>query len=79
MNSQDNNNLNDLLKQASEKTGMDMNNLKNNASNGNIANLVSKMNPKDAARFQEILNNPELAQQMLNSPQAQMLMKKFMK
>lgn len=78
MNNQ-NDNLNDLLNQASQKTGMDINNLKNNINNGQLNSLLSKMKPNDAARFQEVLNNPQLAQQMLSSPQAQMLMKKFMK
>lgn len=78
MNNQ-NQNLNDLLNQASQKTGMDINNLKNNINNGQLNSLISKMKPNDAARFQEALNNPQLAQQMLSSPQAQMLIKKFMK
>ncbi len=73
------NSLNDLINQAGKKTGLNPDNLKQSIDNGKLDNLVSKMKPEDAARFKEILNNPQLAQQMLNSPQAQMLIKKFMK
>ena len=73
------NSLNDLINKAGQKTGIDPNTLKQNIDNGKLDSLVSKMNPADAARFKQILNNPQLAQQMLNTPQAQMLIKKFMK
>ncbi|WMJ24404.1 hypothetical protein RBG61_06975 [Paludicola sp. MB14-C6] len=75
MNNQNNNNVNDLLNQAKQQTGIDPESLKN----GNLDNIISKMKPQDAAKFKEILSNPQLMQQMLSSPQAQLLMKKFMK
>lgn len=76
---QNDNSLNDLIKQAGMKTGIDPNMLKQNVDNGKLDNLVSKMKPADAAKFKQIMANPQLAQQMLNTPQAQMLIKKFMK
>jgi hypothetical protein len=68
-------NENDLINQVKKQIGIDPESLKN----GNIDNIISKMKPQDAARFKEILSNPQLMQQMLSSPQAQMLMKKFQK
>jgi len=35
------------------------------------------MKPQDAKRFQEILNNPALAKQLLNTPGAQKLIRRF--
>lgn len=71
------NNLNDLIKQASQKTGVNSSDLKNNIDNGKLDALLAQMRPADAQRFQQVLSNPALAQQMLNSPQGQMLIKKF--
>lgn len=77
MNSNDKN-INDLIKQASMKAGVDPNALKQNVDNGKLDALISRMNPQDAQRFKAVLGNPLLAQQMLNTPQAQALIKKFM-
>lgn len=73
-----NQNLDDLIKLASAKSGVDANKLKGNVENGKLDSLIAKMKPQDAQKLQQILNNPQLAQQMLNTPQAQALVKKFM-
>lgn len=75
----DNNQYDDLLKQAGGRIGMDPQSIAKNASNGKLENLISRMKPDEASRFKEALANPKLAEQILKSPQAQMLMKKFMK
>ena len=74
-----NDSLNDLINQAGKTTGVDPQNLKATIDSGKLDNLLAKMNPKDAAKFQQIVQNPQLAQQMLNTPQAKMLIKQFMK
>lgn len=79
MNFSNSNDLNDLIKQAGQNTGIDPNSIKNNIDNGKLEDIMAKMKPADAQRFQNILSNPQLAQQMLKTPQAQMLIKKFMK
>ncbi|MEG2429823.1 MAG: hypothetical protein RSA99_05515, partial [Oscillospiraceae bacterium] len=53
------------------------NTLKQNIDNGKLDSLLAQMRPADAQRFQQVLSNPMLAQQMLNTPQGQMLIKKF--
>lgn len=73
-----NNNINDLIKQASSKIGTDPAQLKQTIDSGKLDDLLKKMSPNDSKKFQEILNNPQMAQQMLNTPQAQMMIKKFM-
>ena len=74
-----NDNINDFLKQAGAKIGADPAQLKQAVDNGKLDDLVKKMNPRDAQKLQQVLANPQLARQMLNSPQAQMLIRQFMK
>lgn len=76
---QNNDNLNDLINEAGKRTGVDPKNLKQTIDSGKLDQLVSKMNPKDAEKFRNIINNPQMAQQMLNTPQAKLLIKQFMK
>lgn len=74
-----NNSINDLIHQAGMKTGINPDNIKQNIDSGKLDDLVSKMSPNDAAKFKQLMANPAMAQQMLNTPQAQMLIKRFMK
>lgn len=70
--------MDDIIKQAGMKAGVNPETLKNNIDNGKLDNLVSKMRPQDAAKFKQAMSNPQMAQQLLNTPQAQMLIKRFM-
>lgn len=72
------NSLKDLLNQAGQKAGIDPRVLKEKADSGKLDEIVANMRPQDAANFQRIMSNPALAQQMLNTPQAQALIRKFM-
>ena len=71
-----NSQLDDLIRQAGQKAGVDPASLKNTIDSGK---LLQKMNPKDAQRLEQVLGNPQLAQQMLNTPQAKKLIQQFMK
>lgn len=75
----DNNSLNDLIRQAGQKTGVDPDKLKQTIDSGKLDDLLAKMNPQDAEKFRQIVQNPQLAQQMLNTPQAKLLIRQFMK
>ena len=79
MNFKDNNNLTNLISQAGSRAGVDPQSLKEKIEGGKLDELVAKMNPNDAQKFKNVMSNPLLAQQMLNTPQAQMMIKKFMK
>lgn len=76
---QHNDNLNDLIQQAGRSAGVNPNQLKQVVDSGKLDDLLKKMRPQDAQRFQQILSNPQLAQQMLNTPQAKRLIRQFMK
>ena len=74
-----NDNLNDLISEAGKKSGVDPKVLKNTIDSGKLDELLSRMSPKDAEKFRQIVSNPQLAQQMLNTPQAKLLIKQFIK
>lgn len=76
---QHNDNLNDLINQAGRSAGVDPQSLKQTIDSGKLDDLLKKMRPQDAAKFQQIISNPQLAQQMLNTPQAKMLIRQFIK
>lgn len=74
-----NDNINNLINEAGKKAGVDPASLKQTIDTGKLDNLLAKMNPRDAEKFRQIVNNPQMAQQLLNTPQAKMLIKQFMK
>lgn len=76
---QHNDNLNDLINQAGHSAGVDPQSLKQTIDSGKLDDLLKKMRPQDAAKFQQIISNPQLTQQMLNTPQAKMLIRQFVK
>lgn len=75
----DNNSMESFINMASQKIGTNPQDMKKKIDSGKLDNLISTMKPQDAKKIQDILSNPALAQQMLNTPQAQMLIKQFMK
>lgn len=75
---QNNNQYDNLIKQASSQSGTNPQELKNAIDSGKLDELLKKMNPRDAQKFNEIINNKALAEQMLKTPQAQALIKSFM-
>lgn len=76
---QNNSQYDDLIKQAGRSVGANPNELKQSIDSGKLDDLLKKMRPADAAKFQQIVNNPQLSKQLLNTPQAQALIKKFLK
>ena len=69
--------LSGLINEAGKKAGVNPATLQQNVQNGQLDALLANMKPQDAKRFQEILNNPALAKQILNTPQAQKLVRRF--
>lgn len=76
---QNNNGLNDLIQEAGRRSGVDPASLKRTIDSGKLDDLAAKMKPKDAERLRQVLGNPKLAEQMLKTPQAQQLIRQFMK
>lgn len=74
-----NNEMNKLLKNAQQKTGIDMNQMKQAADSGNLDDFINKNLSKDAtARLKNVLSDKEATQKLLSTPQAKELMKKLM-
>ena len=72
------NELNAMLASLSIQLGTTPQNLKKSAQNGQLDQMLQKLNAKDTEKLQSVLQNPEAANQLLNSPQAQQLIKLLM-
>ncbi len=77
MNKPDPRNMNELIQKASQQLGTSSGELKRQIDNGKLDEIMKKLPPQQAQNFQNILNNPELAKKLMDTPQAKMLMKKF--
>lgn len=73
-----NNNLNDLMDTLSARLGTDPNKIKQAAQQGEMQNLLKKMNPKQAEQLQKVLSDEQAAKKLLDTPQAKMILKKLM-
>lgn len=71
------NELEKLLQVASQRLGTSPEQLKQGAASGQLSELLSNMDPVDAQNLQRVLNDREAAQKILDSPQAQELMKRL--
>lgn len=71
------NELENLLRTVSQRLGTTPEQLKQSAQNGNLADVINGMDPADAQNLQRVLNDQQAAQKILNSPQAQALLKKL--
>lgn len=71
----DENNINKLLSSLSKQLGMSENQIKNAAQSGNIGGALKNTDSNKSKKIEEILNDPEKTKQILNSPQAQALIK----
>ena len=73
-----NSEINSLLNGLSERLNTTPEQLRANLEKGNLDSVVSKMSSGQAKRLQKILDNPEQSEKILNSPQAQVIIKKLM-
>ncbi len=77
MSTNNNDQLENLLKNVSDKLGVDKENLKQSVQSGDISKTLNNLDPKDANRLQKILSDKQATQKLLSTPQAQQLLKKF--
>lgn len=70
--------IENILNSLAQKLGENSNEIKKNAQKGEVGSLLNKMDSKQASKVQEILNDKEKTEQLLNTPQAQALIKKLM-
>ena len=66
--------MNELLSQLSKKLGMSKEQIAGAAEKGDVDSLLQNTDC-DTSQVKSILNDPEKTKQLLNSPQAQALMK----
>lgn len=70
--------IENILNSLAKKLGENPNEIKKNAQKGEVGSLLNKMDGKQASKVQEILNDKEKTERLLNTPQAQALIKKLM-
>ena len=71
----DNKKVNKLLGEVSKKYGISKEQLESAAQSGHIENLLKNTNPNQSKQIESVLSDPEKAKKLLQSPQAQALMK----
>lgn len=71
------NNVTPAVKKISEGLGCSEEEVQNAVQSGNVNNIISKLNPTQAKQVSQILSNPEASKKIMESPQAQALIKKF--
>lgn len=71
-------NLQNLINTASQRLGTSPESLKKASEQGNVQDLLSGLSGDQAKKVQQILNDKEASQKLLNTPQAQALLKKLM-
>lgn len=72
------NELQNLLNTVAKRLGTNPEALKKGAQDGDLSKLLGNLSANDAKKFQQVLNDPQAANKLLNTPQAQELMKKFL-
>ncbi|MDF2567382.1 MAG: hypothetical protein K0R90_838 [Oscillospiraceae bacterium] len=69
--------LDELLKMASKKMGTSPEQLKSQLESGNLKDVLKNSNSKGSNKLNQVLSNPDIAEQLLKSPQARQLLKKL--
>ena len=70
-------NINKILESLSRQLGVSEDKIKNSAQSGNVQDMLKNADQKQAKKIEDILNDPEKTREILNSPQAQALLKMF--
>ena len=73
----ENNNANKLINELTKRLGISENQMQNAMKSGNIDDVLKNTDNSKAQQIQSILNDPEKTREIMNSPQAQALLKLF--
>lgn len=72
--------INKLLRNASKKTGIDANKLKNAAKSGNMEDFANKnLSPEASQKLKSVLSDKSSVEKLLSTPQAKELLKNLLK
>lgn len=66
-----------LLQAVSKKLGIPASQLRQDLEAGKFDNAMKNMSQKDAAKFQQVVNNPKIVEKLMNAPQAKALYEKL--
>ncbi|MCH5297844.1 MAG: hypothetical protein J1E85_09260 [Ruminococcus sp.] len=69
------NNANKMLDELSRRLGVSQQTIKEAAESGNVNDLLKNTNSESSEQIRSVLNDPQKAQKILNSPQAQAIIK----
>ncbi len=70
--------INSLINQLSEHLGADSSQVRDALQRGNLDKVLQNMDTSQAQKISAILSDPQQAQKVLSTPQAQALIKKLM-
>ncbi len=70
--------INSLINQLSQRLGADSSQVKDALQKGNLDKVLHNMDQKQAQKISAILSDPEESKKVLSTPQAQALIKKLM-
>ena len=71
----DNKNMNKLINELSKKLGVSSDKIQSAAENGNVNEMHKSSDSSNARKMEDILKDPQKTKEILNSPQAQKLLK----
>ncbi len=66
-----------LLNMASKKFGTTPDKLRNNLQSGDLSQVMKGMDSSDSEKLQQALSSPDMMKKVMNSPEAQALIKKL--
>lgn len=69
------NNLDKLISNLSKQLGVSENQIKNAAKTGDVNDMLKNADSDQTDKIKSVLNDPEKTKEILNSPQAQALIK----
>ena len=69
------NNLDKLISNLSKQLGVSENKIKNAAKTGDVNDMLKNADSDQTDKIKSVLNDPEKTKEILNSPQAQALIK----
>lgn len=70
-----NDNINKLLAGLSKQLGVSENQIKSAAQSGKVEEMLKNADTQQSEKIQAVLSDPQKAKEILNSPQAQALLK----
>ncbi len=73
-----NNELNNFMKHAQSKTGIDIQKMKQASESGRLDDFIDKnLSPQASNQLKNVLSNKETCEKLLSTPQAKELLKKL--